>query len=202
MISSKREDFGVASSTRADATQTLVAHAQGDPRAVAELLPLVYANLRALAANYMRQERSDHTLQPTALVHEAYIKMIEVEKIDWQGKTHFFAIAARQMRRVLVEHARKAKAQKRGARPQRISLDENVAVTEERTVDLLALEEALEKLARRNQRHSEVAELRFLAGMSEKETAFALGVSERTVREDWRVARAWLSRELTSGHEV
>jgi RNA polymerase sigma factor (TIGR02999 family) len=150
----------------------------------------------------MRQERSDHTLQPTALVHEAYIRMIDVDRIDWQGKTHFFAIAARQMRRVLIEHARKAGAQKRGARPQMISLDENLAVTEERTVDLLALDEALEKLAGRNERHAQVAELRFLAGMSEKETAFALQVSERTVREDWRVARAWLARELSPGHET
>jgi RNA polymerase sigma factor (TIGR02999 family) len=146
----------------------------------------------------MRRERPDHTLQPTAVVHEAYLRMIDISRIDWQGKTHFFAMAARQMRRVLIEHARKAGAKKRGARPQRITLKDDVALARDRTVDLLALQEALEKLARRNRRHAQVAELRLFAGLSEKEMAYALGVSDRTVREAWRVARAWLARELSS----
>jgi len=191
----------MTSDTQADATQSLVAHSRGDPHAAAELLPLVYSNLKALAVDYMRRERPDHTLQPTAVVHEAYLRMIDVSRIDWQGKTHFFAMAARQMRRVLIEHARKAGAKKRGARPQKITLRDDIAVAREETVDLLALQEALEKLAQRNPRRAKVAELRYFAGMTEKEMAYVLVVSERTVRDDWRVARAWLARELSSGRK-
>jgi RNA polymerase sigma factor (TIGR02999 family) len=178
------------------ATRELADHAAGDPGAASRLLPLVYDELRALAARYMRRERPEHTLQPTALVHEAYIRLIDISRIDWQGKTHFVAMAARQMRRVLVDHARAHRALKRGAARRTISLDENVAFTPGNVLDLLAFDEALDKLSRASPRQSRVAELRCFAGMSTRETAFILGVSERTARQDWMVARAWLLREI------
>ena len=179
-----------------DATRVLEAHQGGDPDAASRLLPLVYDELRALAGAYMRHERPDHTLQPTALVHEAYLRLIDITRVDWRGRSHFIAMAATQMRRVLVEHARARLAQKRGSDPQKVTLNEKVAVTPEHTLDPLAFDEALEKLARDSPRQSRVAELRCFAGLGMKEAAYILGVSERTVKRDWRVARAWLRREL------
>jgi RNA polymerase sigma factor (TIGR02999 family) len=178
------------------ATQALEEHTAGDPKAASRLMPLVYDELRALAARYMRGERADHSLQPTALVHEAYIRLIDISRIDWQGKTHFVAMAATQMRRILVEHARARRAQKRGGAPKRVSLDEKIAFIPGNTLDLLVLDEALEKLAGASPRQSRVAELRCFAGLNTKETAYILGVSERTARQDWLVARAWLLREI------
>ena len=179
-----------------EATAALEEHTAGDPKAAFRLMPLVYDELRALAARYMRGERADHSLQPTALVHEAYIRLIDISRIDWQGKTHFVAMAATQMRRILVEHARAHRAQKRGGAPKRVSLDEKIAFTRGNTLDLLVLDEALEKLARVSPRQSRAAELRCFAGLNTKETAYILGVSERTARQDWLVARAWLLREI------
>jgi RNA polymerase sigma factor (TIGR02999 family) len=179
-----------------DATQVLAEHQGGDPHAASRLLPLVYAELRALAGAYMRRERPDHTLQPTALVHEAYLRLIDITRVDWRGKSHFVAMAATQMRRVLVEHARARGAQKRGAAPQRVTLSENVAVTPEPSLDPLAFDEALERLAQLSPRQSRLAELRCFAGLDVKETAYVLGVSEATVKREWRVARAWLRHEL------
>jgi RNA polymerase sigma factor (TIGR02999 family) len=179
-----------------DATQVLAAHRGGDPGAAARLLPLVYDELRALAGAYMREERPDHTLQPTALVHEAFIRLIDITRVDWHGKSHFVAMAATQMRRVLVEHARARRAQKRGSDPRKVTLDENVAITPEHTLDPIAFDEALDKLAIESRRQSRVAELRCFAGLGVKEAAYILGVSETTVKRDWRVARAWLRREL------
>jgi len=167
----------------------------------AELTPRVYGELRALARRYLKGERRGHTLQPTALVHEAYIRMAGIERIDWAGKTHFFAIAARQMRRILVEHARAATAKKRGGKQQRVTLHDDTALTPDRSLDLLALEEALNRLSERSARQGRVAELRLFAGMNAVETAQVLDVSERTAREDWRVARAWLGRELSAGSD-
>jgi len=164
----------------------------------AELTPQVYGQLRKLAGRYLQREGGYHTLQPTALVHEAYIRMAGINKIDWAGKTHFFAVAARQMRRILVEHARAAVAQKRGGKHQRVTLHDGHALTAERSLDLLVLEQALDRLAERSPRQARVAELRLFAGMGAKEAGVVLQVSERTAREDWRVARAWLSRELAS----
>jgi RNA polymerase sigma factor (TIGR02999 family) len=164
----------------------------------AELTLQVYRQLRELARSYLRREGGYQTLQPTALVHEAYIRMEGIDRIEWAGKTHFFAVAARQMRRVLVEHARAAVAQKRGGKRRRVTLHDGHALTEARSLDLLALEQALEILAERSPRQAKVAELRLFAGMGAAEACVVLDVSERTARGDWRVARAWLSRELAS----
>ena len=181
-----------------DVTATLLEGTAASPGAADELLPLVYTNLRALAAKYLRGERSDHTLQPTALVHEAYLKMVDVKRIDWQGKTHFFAMAARQMRRVLVDHARAHSAQKRGA-ALCVTLDEGRAPGQfADPTDLLALDEVLEQLAGANPRQAQVAELRLFAGMQIDEIAAMVQVSERTVKSDWRFAKAWLTRQLRS----
>ena len=185
------------SEQRAHVTHALLAHSRGDPTAVAELLPLVYDKLRNLAARYMRSERVDHTLQPTALVHEAYIRLVDHARIDWQGKTHFFAVAAVQMRRVLAEHARARRARKRGGGAKKVTLEDAVAITEGGAVDLLALDEALERLAHESPRQSRVVELRFLGGLTIEETAHVLDISIGTVKGDWRVARAWLLRELS-----
>jgi len=165
-------------------------------RSPAELLPLVYGELRRLAGAYMRGERGGHTLQSTALVHEAYLRLAKHEAA-WNGKTHFFAMAAIEMRRVLVEHARAHGADKRGGGIRAITLDEAVAAPGE-PVDWLAVDEALTKLARRNARHGAVAQYRLFAGMTEAEMAEVLEVSERTVREDWRFVKAWLRKEMSS----
>jgi RNA polymerase sigma factor (TIGR02999 family) len=183
---------------RVRATEALVAHSNGDAKAAEDLLPLVYDRLRALAARYMRGERRDHTLQPTALVHEAYVRLVDRTRVDWQGKTHFFAVAATQMRRVLAEHARSKRADKRGGGARKVTLDDPHAATTGGFVDVLALDEALGKLSRISPRQSRVVELRFLAGLSIEETAHVLDVSIGTVKGDWRVARAWLARELAS----
>lgn len=188
------------SNTPAQLAEALRLQAAGGPSAAERLLPLVYDRLRALAGRYLRGERPDHTLQPTALVHEAYVRMIDVKRIDWAGKTHFFAMAARQMRRILVEHARAVGAQRRGAGRRRVEMEDHLAVTAERSLEVLMLEEALSQLAARHERQAHVAELRLFGGMSVDETAQALGVSQRTVKRDWRVARAWLARAM-SGEE-
>lgn len=148
------------------ATQILSSHLEGDPAAESKLLPLIYDDLRALAARHLRGERGNHTLQPTALVHEAWLRLIDCERMDWQGKTHFFAMAATMLRRVLVDHARTQKAKKRGGGAQRISLSEVDAATQEERIDVLALDEALETLAGTNPRQARVVELRFFAGLS------------------------------------
>ena len=180
--------------TRAEATE-LLAQVTDKPRAADRLLPLVYDELRALAARYLRSERAGSTLQPTALVHEAYLRLIEIDRIDWQGKTHFKAMAATQMRRILVDHARARDAKKRD-RGRSVTLTETLLSTTKPSVDLLALDEALERLSARSPRQGRVAELKLFAGLLTNELALSLGVSERTVKEDWRVARAWLMKEL------
>jgi RNA polymerase sigma factor (TIGR02999 family) len=179
-----------------DPTRTRIARARGDPVSTPEFASLLYDKLRALAAHYMRSERRDHTLQPTALVHEAYLRLIDSPAIDWQGKTHFFAVAAVQMRRILTDHARARRAARRGGGARRLTLDDTLAVSRDGLVDALALDEALERLAERSRRQTSVVELRFYGGLSIRETSEALGVSEGTVKGDWRVARAWLYREL------
>jgi RNA polymerase sigma factor (TIGR02999 family) len=181
----------------AHATQALEAHVNGDPRAADELLPLVYDRLRALASRYMQGERPDHTLQPTALVHEAYLRLIDNTRIDWNGRTHFFAVAATQMRRILSDHARRHRAQRRGGRLRKVMLDSGLAVVPNGVVGMVALDESLERLAHLSRRQSRVVELRVFAGLTVEETAHVLGVSPGTVKGDWRVARAWLARELS-----
>jgi len=181
---------------RSKTTDRLIASCNGDPGAVEELLPLVYDKLRALAGTMMRDERAGHTLDATGLVHEAYLRLVDIERVDWSGKTHFYAIAARQMRRVLVDHARRRGAQKRGGDARRVTLAEGIGSRRERWVDLFAIHEALDKLRLHNERRCRVAEMRLFAGLKFREIAHVLGVAERTVKEDWRMARAWLSREL------
>ncbi len=183
---------------RTHATEALEAHVDGDPKAVAQLMPLVYDKLRALAAGYMRAERPDHSLQPTDLVHAAYVKLIDDSRISWQGKTHFFAVAATQMRRILTDHERARRARKRGGGAKRVVLADTMAVTQVGVVDMLALDEALDRLHCESPRQVRVVELRFFGGLSVEETARVLDVSRSTVKGDWRVARAWLVRELAS----
>jgi RNA polymerase sigma factor (TIGR02999 family) len=166
----------------------------------ADLLPLVYEELRAIAAEHLRRERAGHTLQPTALVHEAWLKLADQSGARWQNRTHFLAVASHALRRVLVDHARKHKALKRGrGRPPTIALEEDVCPLPEPQVDLLSMDEALGRLAALDQRKARVVELRFFAGLTLDETAEALGVARTTVEGDWRVARAWLRAELTRG---
>jgi len=165
----------------------------------ARLLPLVYDELRALAAHYLRGEKSGCTLQPTALVHEAYLRLAAHDRIRVQGKTHFFALAAIQMRRILVEHARAVATKKRGGGAHRVTLSDDIGGTSNGFVELLALDEALTRLSQRNGRRGRVAEMRLFSGMLVNEIAEHLQVSERTVKEDWRVARAWLMKELSPG---
>jgi len=181
-----------------DATGILVAHVNGEPLAASRLLPLMYDELHGLAVRYMRRERRDHTLQPTALVHEVYLRLIDGSRIDLNGKTHFFALAATQMRRILAEHARARKTHKRGGDVDRVSLHEEAVPGQGTTLDIFALDEALERLALEAPRQYRVVELRFFGGLTVPETAEILKVSEGTVKGDWKVARVWLARELGS----
>lgn len=179
-----------------DATRLLLAWNGGDPSAAPQLLPLVYEELRRLARGYLRQERAGHTLQPTALVHEAYLRMVDETQVTWQGRAHFLGIAARAMRRILVEHARAHHAAKRGGLAQRVPLDAADGVLQESGPDLVALDGALQELARSYPRQSEVVELKFFGGLEAREMAEVLKVSEKTILRDWNFARLWLQREL------
>jgi RNA polymerase sigma factor (TIGR02999 family) len=171
----------------------------GEERAAAErLIPLVYDELRRLARDYLRRERGDHTLQPTALVHEAYLRLVDDRSLAWQDRAHFYGIAARLMRRILVDHARAHNASKRGGLQQKLVLDDACGVTEGGAPDLVALDGALENLARSYPRKSEVVELKFFGGLEAKEIAEVLRVSEKTVLRDWSFAKLWLCRELAT----
>lgn len=170
----------------------------GDPSAVHRLLPRVYEELRTIAARALRGERADHTLQPTALVHEAFLRLVNREGITCPDRAHFLALAAATCRRVLVDHARRHRASKRGGQRKRVSLHDEAAIQrDEREVDLLAVDDALKRLARLHPRQARTVELRFFGGLSVTEMARVLSVSPRTVKNDWRVARAWLRRELS-----
>jgi RNA polymerase sigma factor (TIGR02999 family) len=154
--------------------------------------------LRRLAANYLRSERAGHTLQPTALVNEAYVKLAEHPKVDWQSRAHFFAVSARIMRQILVDHARMRAAQKRGGHDVRVTFTDAIADSDDRLCEILELHEALERLAKLNPRQSKVVELSFFGGLSFEEIAGVLNASERTVQRDWTIARAWLHAQLDS----
>lgn len=172
----------------------------GDESAAARLMPLVYDELRRLADSYLRRERPDHTLQPTALVNEAYLRLVDQTRASLRDRSHFFAVAARQMRRVLVDHARRHDAEKRGGGARRVSLDEAVDQAQDpRDLDLVALDAALDKLAELDARQARIVELRYFGGLTVEETAEALGVSATTVKDDWQSARAWLRREIRKG---
>ena len=180
-----------------DVTQLLVSWSEGDPKALEALTPLVYDELRTLAGRYLRRERPDHTLQSTALVHEAYLRMVDQRQVRWQNRAHFFGVAAQIIRRILVDHARSHKAEKRGADAVKLSLDEAMAVPEERQVDLVALDDSLNSLASFDVQQGRIVELRFFGGLSIEETAAVLGVSPATVKRDWAMAKAWLYREIS-----
>ncbi len=163
-------------------------------------MPLVYDELRALAEAYLQRERPDHTLQATALVHEAYMRLIKQEDVDWQNRAHFFAVAAQAIRRILVDHARGHQSAKRGGDRKRVHLDQNLTLPEP-DLDLLALDEALEELARLHERQARIVELHFFGGLSLKEVAEYLGLSSRTIDGDWYMARAWLRSKLREGSQ-
>lgn len=170
---------------------------EGDGNAPAELLPLVYNELRRLAQSYLKNERPDHTLQATALVHEVYIRLVDWEKVSWQNRAHFFAVAAQVMRKILVDHAREKKAQKRDF-GQKLSLDDVISLPNpnQSEVDLIGLDDALVKLANFDKTQSKIVELRFFGGLTIEETAHALKISPATVKREWTVAKTWLFREI------
>jgi RNA polymerase sigma-70 factor (ECF subfamily) len=182
-----------------DVTQILSQIEHGDPSAADQLLPLVYEELRKLAAAKLRHEKPGQTLQATALVHEAYLRLVDQTRTDWQDRAHFFRTAARAMRQILVDYERRRSAAKRGGGGHKVTLDENLAVSTEKAIDVLALDDALTRLARMDQRMAQVVEYRVFTGMTLLEASFALQVSERTVKNDWRVAKAWLRHELSKG---
>ena len=184
-----------------EVTQLLGAWSEGDAAALERLMPLVYAELRRMARRHMGQERPGHTLQTTALVHEAYLRLVNQERVRWKDRAHFFAIAAQVMRRILVDHARKRRNPKRGGDATRLSLEQGATVSQERAAEVVALDDALNSLAAVDDRKSRVVELRFFGGMSIEETAQVLGVSPGTVMREWTLAKAWLQREVRSAQQ-
>lgn len=184
-----------------DVTRALARVNEGEPEAAADLLPLVYDELRALAAAFLRRERANHTLQPTALVHEAYLRMVDQREANWTSRAHFMAIASQVIRRILIDHARRHRAAKRQT-PGAITVDVADAQSPMHAeIDLLALDEALERLAGLSERQARVVELRFFGGLSVEEAAHVLDVSPNTVKGDWRLARAWLQQTLETPNE-
>lgn len=183
----------------ADVTQLLMELTDGDRAAIDRLFPVVYENLRGLARREMQRERADHTLDATALVHEAYMKMVQLERISWQGRAHFYGAAAQAMRRILISYARMKKADKRGSGADHVSIDDVVVAARAQPASLVALDEALTRLEGLSERQARVVECRFFAGMSVEETAEALDISPATVKRDWTLARAFLNRELGEG---
>jgi RNA polymerase sigma-70 factor (ECF subfamily) len=183
-------------SSPGEVTHLLLELRHGNKEAEGLLIPLVYKELRRIAAGYLRRESTDHSLQPTALVHEAYLRLTDIKEIDWLGRSHFYAVSATIMRRILVDHARAHNARKRGDGWDAVSLNDAMLPSPERAPEILALDEALDRLALLDARQAKIVELRFFAGMSEEETGNVLGVSARTVKRDWRVAKAWLFKEL------
>ena len=182
-----------------EVTQLLLDWSSGDKAALDKLIPVVYKELRQLARNYMRKERAGHTLQTSALVNEAYLRLIDYKQMRWQNRAHFFAVAAQAMRRILVDHARAQQAAKRGAGGQKVSLDEAALISEVRAEELLALDEALGKLEQLDERRCRIVEMRYIAGLSTEEVAEVMGISTRTVEREWRSAKAWLYRAISEG---
>ena len=181
-----------------EVTQLLIAWSNGDQSAFDKLLPLINAELRRLAGRYMRGEQPGHTLQTSALVNEAYLRLIDQKKVQWENRTQFFGIVAQLMRRILIDHARSHQYVKRGGGALRVSLDETAAVTEAQSAELLAVDEALEKLSAMDARKGRIVELRFFGGLTEEETAEVMSISVPTVQREWRAAKAWLLRMLSA----
>ena len=179
-----------------DVTLLLLAWSDGDQAALDKLVPLVYDELHRLAHRYISRERPGNTLQTTALAHEAYLRLVDGKRVHWKNRAHFFAVAAQTMRRILVDLARGRQNLKRGGGAQQVSLDEDLVALPERGMDMLALDEALSRLAALNPRQSQVVELRYFGGLTDEEVAEVIKISPRTVRSDWRLAKVWLYREL------
>jgi RNA polymerase sigma-70 factor (ECF subfamily) len=179
-----------------DVTELLQRWKSGDEEALDRLTPLVYDQLHRLAHQYLRRERGGHTLQTSALVNEAYLRLIEHKSVDWENRAHFFAVSATVMRRILVDYARQRTSEKRGGAFQQITLADDLIVTQERAAELLALDEAIKTLTELHPRRSKVVELRYFGGLNNKEASAVLKVSETTIERDWRFAKAWLYREL------
>jgi RNA polymerase sigma-70 factor, ECF subfamily len=188
---------GGGSAPSGDVTRLLVEWSRGDEKALDTLLPLVYSELQEMAHRYLARERRDHTLQPTAVVHEAFLRLIKQRRVDWKSRSHFFAVAAQAMRRILVDHARARAADKRGGGQTLIPLDASFREEDSRAVDLIALDDALRKLEKLDRTKASVVEMRFFSGLTIDETAESLGASPSTVKRDWVLARAFLYRELT-----
>ena len=184
------------STPRQDVTRILAEASAGDRQAVDRLLPIVYAELRALAQSFLAAERPGHTLQATALVHEAFLRLVDQRDTQWQSRAHFFAIAAQAIRRILVDHARTRNRAKRGGGRSRVPLDEAPPIPADTDVDILALNDALSRLAELSERQARIVELKFFAGMRMKEIAEVMGISVRTAEADWTMAKAWLRREI------
>jgi RNA polymerase sigma-70 factor (ECF subfamily) len=177
----------------------LRAWGSGDIQARDELVPVVYRELRRRAGAYLRRERSDHTLQPTALVHEAYLRLTAQDRVAWQNRAHFFAIAAQMMRRVLIDHARERQAAKRPGAHLKVLLDDGIGAAQPRECELMMVDEALVELTRIDPRQGQIVELKYFGGLSEQEVAVVLSISRATVTREWQTARAWLYRRLTKG---
>ncbi|MBB5058862.1 RNA polymerase sigma factor (TIGR02999 family) [Granulicella aggregans] len=184
------------SSNDGEVTRILHAVRQGDRAAQDLLIPLVYRELRRIASAHLKHESPNHSLQPTALVHEAFMRLIGIDRVDWQNRAHFFSVASSLMRRVLVDHARAHRADKRGGGAETIFLEEALTPSPGRARELVALDDALDHLAQLDKRQAKIVEMRFFAGMTEEETGEVLGISPTTVKRDWRIAKAWLYREL------
>lgn len=187
-----------SATTTTEVTQLLCLWSGGDPAALESLMEAVYAELRRLARSYLRRERPGHTLQSTALVHEAFLRLINQKNVTWRNRAHFFGIAAHMMRRILVDHARSLQASKRGSGISLLSLDDAVAGSGPRDLNLLVLDQALENLARLDPQQSRIVELRFFAGLSIDDTAEVLKISPATVKREWAIAKAWLYREMSA----
>lgn len=181
-------------------TQLLIEGSKGNKEALDQLLPIVYAELRLQAARFLRRERAGHTLQTTALIHEAYIRLVDQRNVQWQNRAQFFGVAAQLMRRILVDHARTRQRAKRGGSAIRVSLDQAMVIAKDPEIDMIALDQALNRLAEIDRQQSRIVELRFFSGLSVEETAEVLDISPATVKRDWSVAKAWLHREI-SGDE-
>ena len=192
----------MAGPSQSDVTQLLVNWSNGDQQALEKLIPLVYGELRRLADRYLRRERPGHTLQSTALVNEAWMKLIDQRNVHWQNRAHFFGVAAQMIRRILVDYARSRHASKRGGHAYKISLEDVVEMPKQRDLDLVALDDALESLSKVDPQQGRVVELRFFAGLSIEETAEVLRISPATVKRDWVSAKAWLYREMSGRGEI
>ncbi|HEV3057437.1 MAG TPA: sigma-70 family RNA polymerase sigma factor [Vicinamibacterales bacterium] len=185
-----------------DLTQLLVEWRTGNRDALDQLMPLVYRELQTLASRYLSRERAGHTLQATALVNEAYLKLIDQRNVQWQNRAHFLGIAARLMRRILIDHARRRGRAKRGSAATHITLVEGLAASEPRDIDAIALDDALVALEKLDPQQAQMVELRFFGGLTVEETAEVLGISEGTVKREWRVAKAWLYRHIQTGEGI